>query len=639
MLQSLSDGIRNSRWLGWLVVGLITIPFALWGIGSYLGVGAEPYVAKVNGVEISAREYERAYNQQRAAISRQFGGRLPPALADAEFIKTQTVDGLINRELLIQTLTDNGYRVADATVRDEVLNANQFKIDGRFDKDAYERQVSSMGMSTQQYEDQLRQALALEQMRSGIAETAFYSPSELESIERLRKQQRKVVLLSFPAEKFRTEDEVSEERVQEYHAANAAAFFVPEAVRLEYLELDQNRLADTVTVDEDTLRQHYEEQKQRFSTPGRRFARHILVKTDASMDEAARAERLAHVEALRARIEAGESFEDLAREFSEDPGSAKQGGDLGEVPRGIMVQPFEEALYALDEGELSAPVKSTFGYHLIEAYKVEPGTTQTFEEVREQLRRELQLREAENLFFDRVDVLANEAYENSDALTPAAEATGLPLKTSEWIERDRGEGIGADPAVRNTAFSPTVLDDRLNSDLVELGANHVAVVRVIEYRTRAPRPLEDVREEVIAAIREADALAGAQAAATEALAALRAGEAPQSVAERLGAELSVEEALARNAPGVEPAVREAVFRLPRPAAGAASYAQVSDSQGNPVVLALQDVMDSPAADETQTASAADEQSREVQNLGNREYGAWLEVLRRQAQIERREGLL
>ena len=167
MLQSLSDGIRNSKWLGWLVVGLITVPFALWGIGSYFGIGEEPYVARVNGVKITSRDYDRAYNQQRSALSRQFGGNLPPALAESSFIKTQTLENLINRQLLLQVVENEGYRIADQTILDEVSSAPQFQVDGHFDKDAYERQLRSLGYSPRQYEDNLRSLLPLQQLQGG----------------------------------------------------------------------------------------------------------------------------------------------------------------------------------------------------------------------------------------------------------------------------------------------------------------------------------------------------------------------------------------------------------------------------------------------------------------------------------------
>lgn len=634
MLQSISDGIRNSKWLGWLIVGIISVPFALWGIGSYFGVGEDAYVAKVNGVEISAREYERAYYQQRNAMAQQFGGRLPPALAEAGFIKTQTVEQLVTQQLLLQKITGEGYRVADSSLRDMIVNNPQFQIDGNFSKEAYDRQLRSLGMGPQQYEENLRQALALEQMRNGVVATSFRTAEENAAIEKLRAQTRSAKVLTFDVAKFSSDEPVDETQIEEHFKANAARYFHPEAVKLEYLELDQAALARDAQMDEAQLRRLYDEQRSAYSTPEKRYARHILIKTASDADEATMAEKRQQLEALRERIVAGEAFEDLAREYSEDPGSAKEGGDLGLVQPGVMVKPFEEALFDLQEGELSAPVKTTFGFHLIKLDRLEPGAVQPFEEVRDKILEQEQLRAAENVFYDRVDVIANEAYENSDSLTPAAEASAIAVSRSDWIERGSGPGIGEHAPVRNAAFSQPVLAQRLNSDMIEIGNNHVVVIRVAEHRERRAKTLDEVRDEVIAAVKLKRAQEAADNAAEQALAALKDGAAPSDVAERYDIELVEHEAVARDGNEPDAVLRNALFRMPRPDPGSASYLKLSSTSGNPTLLVMHEVTSVvPEKEDTEATPVSARLS------GPNEYNAWLEALKSAAEIERREELL
>ncbi|MDH3451359.1 MAG: peptidylprolyl isomerase, partial [Gammaproteobacteria bacterium] len=427
---------------------------------------------------------------------------------------------------------------------------------------------------------------------------------------------------------------VSDAQIEEYFEANAAQFFHPEAVKLEYLELDQASLAKATDAEEADLRRLYEEQRSAFSTPDKRYARHILIKTDSDADEDALAEKRREIEELRERITAGESFEAIAREFSQDPGSAKQGGDLGLVQRGVMVKPFEEAVFALQEGELSEPVKTTFGFHLIKLDRLEPGSVQSFEEVRDKILEQEQLRAAENVFFDRVDVIANEAYENSDSLASASEAAGIEVAQSDWIERSGGPGIGEHTAVRAAAFSQSVLEQRLNSDMIEIGNNHVVVIRVSEHRERRAKTLDEVRDDVVEAVVVKRARDAAEEAAQQALAALQDGTEADEVAARFSAILNAYEGVARGDTEPDATLRNALFRMPRPDGGTSSYVKLNDAEGDPAVLVMHKV---------HSAEAESEDPDVVQpprrTPGSNEYNAWLEALKSAAEIERREELL
>jgi peptidyl-prolyl cis-trans isomerase D len=299
-----------------------------------------------------------------------------------------------------------------------------------------------------------------------------------------------------------------------------------------------------------------------------------------------------------------------------------------------MVKPFEEAVFALLEGELSEPVQTTFGFHLIKLDRLEAGKVQTYEEVRDKLLEQQKLRAAENIFFDRVDVIANEAYENSDSLKPASEAAGIPVLQTEWIDGSSGIGIGEHQAVRSAAFSPSVLDQRLNSDMIEIGNNHVVVIRVSEHRPRRAKTLDEVRDEVTEAIVLQRARDAADAAAKQALEALRNGSEAPDVAARYGAILATHDGVARGDAEPDANLRSALFRMPRPQAGAASFVTLNDSAGNPAVLAMHEVQSVAPEPEAADASQASQRTP-----GSNEYNAWLEALKNAAEIERREELL
>ncbi len=504
MLQSFSDRIRNSRWLGYGIVIAIAIPFALVGIEAYFGGGSGENAAEVNGVPIQSAQLEQQVSQRRAQLRERLGGEFPDVLSEG--LRERVLDQLILREVLRQAATDARMQIPPERLAARIRNQEQFRQNGRFSRELYRQLVSRWGLSEQQYESHMRSAYRVEQLRDGVTTTAFALPSEGRESARLTRAERRVGMLEYAREHAAQRVSITPEDIQAYYDENRESFQTPPRLRVAYLELGREALAQQVEVTEQELRAEYRRTQADADDGGERQAAHILLEVpDGASQEEAEAVR-AEAQRLRERIVSGDAeFGAIAREHSDDPGSANQGGDLGYVGRGSMVPPFEEALFALEEpGAVSEPVRTSFGFHLVKLVDVRnEGQASTFEQARGEIEQRLRREKAERLFRDRAEVLRNTAYENPGSLGPAAEATGIEIRESDWFARDDGgDGIATDAAVREAAFTADVRQQGVNSDLLDLGDGRVVVLRVIGERAPEPRPLEAVGEQIRERLRQ-----------------------------------------------------------------------------------------------------------------------------------------
>ncbi len=631
MLQEIRE--RAQGWIAWAIVILITIPFALWGIQSYLGVGSEPTVAKVNGTEITARSHEMRVEETRMRLRERLGAAYRPELFDEQVLRSQVLDGMIKEQLLLQNSRDMGLRASNLEIQSAIVSNPAFQRDGRFDKATYERMLQLQGIIAPQYEENLRQRLVGTQIQRALATSEFASDQELATAIRLERQQRRLSYIVVPKANFLDDSAIPEEEVQAWYQDHADRFQTPERVKLAYVVLDADSLKVGQPPDEKALQDLYQQEIDRFRHPEQRRARHVLVTVDAGADAAAEAEAKTRIAAIRERLAAGEDFALVAREVSQDPGSAPQGGDLGLFAKGVMDPAFEEAAFTLEVGQLSEPVRSQFGYHLIQVTEIQPETLQSFEEVREQLIAEARHSGAESAFYDMAERLANLVYETPDSLVPAAEALGLTVQSSDWITRDGGEGILANPKVLAAAFSEEVLRGGVNSDLIEPTADalQVIVLRVTEYEEAAPRTLEAVRDDILASIHQQKAEEAAMAMAKGMVDHLQAGETMIAVA---GAYPITETGLVqRDDSSVPREVINRAFIMPRPASDKGSYAYLTSAQGDGLVLALTEVVDGDIAT-TQVATRNQASSQITQILGNDYYETLLQDMVARARIER-----
>ncbi|MEW6446028.1 MAG: SurA N-terminal domain-containing protein [Pseudomonadota bacterium] len=632
MLMNLRD--RLSGWIAYTIVGLISIPFVLWGIGEYFQGGKDAPAATVNGQDISPRVFEQAYNQERQRMAQSFGGSLPPEMLEGMGIKRQVLDGLILREVLRQYAHNNGLRVSDAELAAMLRDIPAFQENGVFSQARYEQVLRMQGQNMTGFEADVRQDLVLEQIQRGIVLSAFDVQADADAFLRLREQSRTIEVYTLPAAPRRQAIKPEAAALEAYYADHKSDFRRPERVRLDMIELSVDTLAANMKPSEEDIRRAYEDFQAQTARNERREARHILLTPKDGGDMASVRQQ---ADELRARLLKGESFEALAKEFSQDPGSAAQGGKLGLVERGMMVEPFEQALFALKSGELSEPVQTDFGWHLIRLDRIEQAQIKPLEAVRDQMLKDAARRLAEERFHDLAEQLSTLTYEQPDSLKPAAEQLGLTVVATDWVSRERGEGVVGEPKVRAAAFSPEVLQQGRNSELVNLEGNHAVVVRVTEHEQAADQPLEVVRAEVERRVIEQELVRAMDADAAKLRAALLQPGDAQATLSALGSQRGFSGQIKRSGgETVDPSIRRAAFSAGRPS-GAPLAESVRLANGDMAVVRVTAVQDgNPETLDANERQAVMDELRQA--VGMNELAAFIAHLRAKAEISQRQDL-
>jgi peptidyl-prolyl cis-trans isomerase D len=574
MLQKIREKITG--WVAWTIIATIGLVFAVWGID--LSVTPRSVAAKVNGEEVALEPVRRAYQDQMSRLQQSFRGDVPEEFA-AE-IRRGVLEQFVRRELLRQRIEKLGYRVGDAELMNHIQSYDVFKVGGQFSMDAYRATLATAGYNPPMFEAEQRRLLEIQQLQDAIVLSSFVTSEELAQRVALERELREVEWLSLPLDRFIAEVEVTEADIEARYEATAERWMTPESVDLAYIEVQLDRLAEDVEVSEEDLRAFFEmevsREPERFLGIERRRASHILVRAGDGAED--------RIKDLRQRIESSGDFAAVAAEASEDPGSAREGGDLGWVERGMMVPAFEAALFAMTEpGAVSEPVRTEFGWHLIRLEEVEQSGGASFEEAREELLRDYARRRAEDRFYDDAEALARIAFENADTLEPAASELGYEIRSVEGVERQGGPGIGAQPAVIQAAWSEAVRERGENSALLELDDGHAAVIRLAGYNPPAMRPLEEVSERIAEDLRRERALARVRELGEQARARLEAGETVAEVSEALSADFVAGITIVRDDTTVPPELAQAAFGAPRPAAGAST---VVASEGANAFFAL-----------------------------------------------------
>lgn len=625
MLQKIREKITG--WVAGVILALLAFVFAVWGID--IGFNAQTYAAVVNGEEIPVAPVRRAIQNQLSQFQQAYGPELPPGLE--EQVRGDVIEGFVRTRLLVERVREQGYRISNQALTESIREMPVFQVGGNFSMDAYRAMLANAGFSPAAFEAEQRQNLEVAQLQDGIFNSAFVTPDELAQRVRLEREQREVGWLVLPVDGYLAGVEVSDAEIEAEYEENGDRYMTPESVDLEYIEISLEEIAGNVAVSEEDLRSFYEtevaENPEMFVTPEQRRTRHILINIDDDTSEEAALER---IEALRARIDGGEDFATVAREASEDSGSAAQGGDLDWVERGMMVAPFEEALFQLQPGEVSEPVKSPFGYHLILLEELRAGDTRTFEDMREELASELRTRKAEDLFYAEAETLETLSFENPDTLTIAAEAIGRPIQRIERMGRGGGPGIAANPLVRETAFSEAVLRDGENSVPLELEEGQAVVLRVAEHYEPAKQPLAEVRDRIESLLRRDRAREQLRDDGESIRARIADGGSAEDIARGAGAVYEPPRLIGRDASAVPEGVQRAAFSASVGADGpAVTSAELPD--GSYAVVIVQRVV--PGSLESLQANEQRELVTRVEGQhGNAELAAYVRQLRSDARV-------
>ncbi|MDT7525220.1 peptidylprolyl isomerase [Pseudidiomarina sp. GXY010] len=600
------------------VLVLIALTFALAGIGGYISNAPEPSVATVNGEDITRVEFDRALENERARQQQQLGDFYDTLATDPSFnqrLRNQVVNDLVNQKLVEQYARDNGLRASDEQVREAIRAIPAFNVAGQFDNDTYRITLNSLGYTPEGFAEALRKDLARSQVLEAVVNTEFALAAEAVAIQKLVNQQRSGAYRTFALDSYLAQVDVSDDEIQQWYDNNSNLFAVPESVQVEFVALDAGAIAESITIDEQMVREWYEGNRSAYESAAQYRFSHILIEGD---DAAARNKAQEVVD----KLSEGADFAALAGEYSDDTFSAENGGDLDFIQPGTMDPDFEEAAFALAEvGDVSGVVETSFGFHVIKLTDKQEGSVTPFAEVRDDIIADMQDERVKQAYYEQQQKVAELAFEMPDTLQPVADEVGLQVRNSDWFNRQTAPSALNHPAVLQQVFGDTLLQERLNSDLIEVNDTQSVVVRVTDYRAASIKSLDEVREQVVSNLQQEKAQQLARADAEAVIAALRAGEAVSGLTELT--------AIDRRNADLPRAVVQSLFEQAAPAAGAVQADVVEMNNGGLALVQLTSV----SAGDVDEATQQQMQEQLENSFAQQSYEAFLSALRDQGDVE------
>ncbi|MCK9620072.1 MAG: SurA N-terminal domain-containing protein [Methylobacter sp.] len=601
----------------WGILIVICVPFALWGIQNYLDTGEEAPVASVGDKDFYQRDVNRAYEQ--------YSQQLQGMTFDEQSLKAQALEKLIKDEVLLQYVRAQGLVTTDDAAREFIKSLPYFQVDGKFDDKRYKAMLNSQKISSAEFVNRIKNALIMEQFQRSIIDSSFATKYDVESFFKIQNQQRDVDYVTVAVQKLT--EQPSEQEIETYYQQHQDLFRIPEQVSVEYVELSLEDIAKTITVTDDKLKAFYEEQKDQYTTPERRKISHILFAINDKTDEKTALEK-----ALKAKQElANKDFAALAAEVSDDKLTAKTGGDLGLFNAGVMEKSFEDAASSLKLGEVSNPVKSAFGYHLIKVTELVSGEVKPFESVKNEVTKAYQKAQAENAFYEAGEKLTEMSYENPDNLKTVADALGIAVKKTALFTKDKGDGIAAEEKIRNAAFAEEVLKGN-NSAPIELGTDRLVALRMLEHKPAAVRDLKDVKKDIVDALLTDEAKQQAVEKARQIKARLQAGESIQAVAAENKLQVKTATGLTRSKEDVPLPLSQAIFKAAKPVGGKPTVFIAELPAGEQVVVSLSKVKEGAMTeDDKKQMELATKNIAKA--FGQTEFNALINSLQADADIE------
>jgi peptidyl-prolyl cis-trans isomerase D len=489
------DSIRKHTqgWLAKLILALITIPFALFGIDSYLNqAGSNVAVAKVNGNKISIQEYGNAIETVRNRLQAE-GQKVDSAMLESAQLKQSVLDGLITRRLVNEEIRKSNFKISDEQLSQHILDMPEFQENGKFSEDIYQKTLAQNKLTATRFENDRRSELLTQQARDGLAMLVSIPKGVAEQTLKFAHQQRDVSVAEIKTALFVKHTNVTPEQVKAYYELHKDKFKVPEQVKLEFVLLSAAGLVSQMSVTDTEVKQFYDENAAKFQGDEQRHASHILIGFGVGATEKEKAAAKEKAADILAQLKKNpKRFEELATKNSQDPGSATKGGDLGSFGRGAMVKPFEDAVFSMKVNQISDLVESEFGYHIIRLDGI-TGQSTKFEDMKAQIRGELSWQKAQAKYAELADDFSNTVYEQSGSLKPAADKFGLQLQTSGWMSRDDGAKFFKNDKLMSMVFSDEVLKEKRNTEAVEVSSNNLVSARLVEYKPSAPRSFDEVK--------------------------------------------------------------------------------------------------------------------------------------------------
>jgi peptidyl-prolyl cis-trans isomerase D len=592
MLQGIRD--RTQNWIAWTVVGMIIVPFALWGIHEYVGDSDRNTAATVNGVDIPLMQYEQSSRDQLQQFRANAGKNTDLSKFEAK-IKENVLNQLIQHELLFQTAAHLKMTISNDVLSRYIQTIPAFQDQGKFSSARYEQLLKAQGMSPAHFEQELRRDLLLAQMETGVSDSAVITPQEKQRFHQWEKQQRLISYIPISTQKLTEKFTISDEEAQTHYQNNQKDYYSAEKVSINYVMLTPENIEKTVNdpIEDTTIQQYYQDHLKKFVDPPEWHAAHILIGKDEDNAETKAQEILK-------RAKAGEDFGALAKEFSKDPSSAEKGGDLGFFKAGMMVQPFEDAVKKLQPNEISDIVKSDFGFHIIKLFESKPEQTKTIDMVREEIISAIRKEQAEIKFYAQVEQLSNLAYEKPDSLESIIQALGLPLQTTELFSREtKLEPPLNHPKLLQAAFSDVVIKDNQNSEVIDVGKHKAVVLHLKAHEIPQLQPFDSVKEKIIVRLKKDKAKQAAETLSKQLIDALKNPEELQKLLAQENLQWSPKTWVERNDTKLkQPAIVQAAFKIGIPTNGQALFQQLALNNDDYGIIAVLEVKDNTEESKT-----------------------------------------
>ena len=578
MLQDIRQNIQGTA--AKIVVGLIVVSFSIFGIESILLSGSGGGIAEVNGEDIDPVEVQQLVNTEKRRLISMLGDEIDPAMLDDQRLGAQALQSIISRKLQTQAAAEMKLTAGESQVGALIGGMEQFQLDGQFSPELYKNLLLNAGYTPSSFKKGLKEDLVLNQLRNGLAGSDFATAAELALNARISGELRDVRYFTIPLQKFIASADVSEDEVKRYYEDRQNQFLSEESLELDYIELGLDDFRQPV--EESALLEMYELEKDSYAFAAENRVSHILfeVTGDESDDELR-----GRADAVLAELAAGKNFSELASTYSDDIGSASAGGDLGFSSGDAFPQEMEEAIALLEVGNVSPPVQTDAGLHLIKLTERRDGKASSLDELRGELEERIQVEAARVELLRTVESLRDYVFNAADLAEPSEEL-GLTIKQSEPITRSQQDGLFSNASLMAAAFSEDVLEGGHNSEVVELGNNTFVVLRVRKHNPAEVQAMETVRQDIVLRITEGAALTAVSAEALRGLQALYSGEGVEAFANENSYEWQVELAASRNNPTVPASVMQRAFELPPPAEGESTFEYVLTPAGDALVFEL-----------------------------------------------------
>ncbi|MGI0117566.1 SurA N-terminal domain-containing protein [Zooshikella sp. RANM57] len=583
MLQTMRDNAQS--WVVKVIVFLIIFVFAIFGLESLRLVTTNTAVATVNDDDISQGELARAVNIRINQMAQ--NEKFDPTKVDEKKIKNTVLDQLIDRSLLTQTAKNYGLFFPEQAIDQEIISQDVFKEDGKYSPTRFEQIIRQAGFTPRQYKDAMIEDMLTTQLQLGLAGSEFLTSAEVKSLQQLEQQTRSFRMLTLPIAEIKNTVEVTEDEVESYYQQHEKEFMSAESVKVNYLTLEKVDLLDAVEVDEDDVKARYNQFVEAFkkSEPPRPKAAHILLEIKDDRDAEATKALAAEIEQ---KLKKGESFAELAKQYSDDQVSAEKGGELGFVEEGIFGEAFDKTLAELKAGEVSKPLKTSYGIQLIKLVEMMQPDVPSFAEKQEELTNALKETQAEPLFVEKRQQLEDLSYQAADLQEPA-EKLKLKIKTSDFFSKDNGKGVFANAQIVKQAFSPEVLTDKMNSAVIDLSKDKVMVLHVLEHKPAKLQPLEDVKKELMVKLKDQKAVKQLEEHSASLIAELREGKQKADEIAQEGQTWKAYTDAKRMMTEAPREVVQQVFKLPHPQDDHPQYGVATLASGDQAIIELTNV--------------------------------------------------